>query len=110
MKAGTTRPSRKAHAGAVGVEDADDLGVDFVLAVVGHGHGFGEALGLVINAARADGVDVAPVGLRLGMDERVAVALGGGGEEEGGLFGLGRPRVLWVPWEPTLRVGMGCSR
>ena len=53
----------EAHARAVGVEDADDVGIDLVVAVVGHGHGFGESLGFVVHAARADGVDVAPVAL-----------------------------------------------
>ena len=36
------------HALAVGVEDADDVRVDAVDAVVGHGHRLGEALGLVV--------------------------------------------------------------
>jgi len=77
------------HAWAVSVEDADDLGIDFVIAVVSHGNGFGEALGLIVNAAGPDRVDVAPIALGLGMDQGVAVALGGGGEEEGGFFCLG---------------------
>jgi hypothetical protein len=48
-----------------------------------------KAFGFVVDAARADGVDVAPVGFGLGMDQRVAVAFGRGGEEESGVFGLG---------------------
>ena len=59
-------------------------------AVVGHRHGLGEALGLVVHAARADRVDVAPVVLALRMDERIAVDLGGGGEQEARLLGLGQ--------------------
>ena len=55
------------QARAVGVEDADDVGVDVVVAVVGHGGGFGEALGFVVDGAWADGVDVAPVGFDLRM-------------------------------------------
>ena len=38
------------HARAVGVEDADDVRVDAVVAVVGHGHRLGEALGLVVDS------------------------------------------------------------
>ena len=55
----------RAHPLAVGVEDPDDARVDAVGAVVGHRHRLGEALGLVVDAARADRVDVAPVGLGL---------------------------------------------
>jgi len=54
------------QARAVGVEDADDAGIDFVIAVVGHGDGFGEAFGFVVDGARADGIDVAPVGFLSG--------------------------------------------
>ena len=50
----------------------------------------GETLGLVVNAARPDGVDVAPIALRLRMDQRIAVALRGRGEEEGRLLRLGQ--------------------
>ncbi len=66
-----------AHPRAVGVEDADHAGADAVDAVIGHGQGLGEAFALVVGGTRADGVDVAPVGLRLGVDQRVAVALAG---------------------------------
>ncbi len=69
---------------AVGVEDADQVGIDAVVAVIGHDGGLGEALGLVVDGARADGIDVAPVGLDLGMDLGIAVALRGGGVEIAG--------------------------
>ncbi|MDE2237079.1 MAG: ATP-dependent DNA helicase RecQ, partial [Elusimicrobia bacterium] len=67
-----------AHARPVGVEDAHDAHRHPVGAMVGHGHGLREALGLVVDAARADGVDVSPIGLALGGDQRVSVDLGGG--------------------------------
>ena len=57
----------QAHPGAVGVEDADDTRLDLVFAVVGHRQRLGKALRLVVTAARADGVDIAPVFFRLGM-------------------------------------------
>ena len=78
------------HARAVGVEDADDLRVDLVIAMIGHGHRLGETLGFVVDAARPDGIDVAPVFLGLRMDERVAVAFGGGGEQEPRALCLGQ--------------------
>ena len=84
---------------------------DAVDAVVGHGHGFGEALGLVVHAARAHRVDVAPVVLPLRVDQRIAVDLGGGGEQEArAFFALARPSALCVPRLPTFRVWMGTRR
>ena len=56
--------------------------VDALLAVVGHRQRLGVALGLVVDAARADRVDVAPVGLGLRVHLRVAVDLAGRGEQE----------------------------
>ena len=64
-KVGIARPSFGAHPRAVGVEDADDRRVHALLAVVRHRQRLGVALRLVVDAARADRVDVAPVGLRL---------------------------------------------
>ena len=63
------------QARAVGVEDADDAGIHFVIAVIGHGDGFGEALGFVVDRARPDGIHVAPVSFFLRMFERIAIAL-----------------------------------
>ena len=77
------------HARAVGVEDADDARVDAVVAVVRHRDRLGEALRLVVDAARADGVHVAPVVLRLRMHERIAVHLGRRREEEARALRLG---------------------
>ena len=71
-----------AHARAVGVEDADDLGVELVIAAIRHRHRFGKPLGFVVDAARANRVDVAPVGFLLRMLERIAVDLGGRGDHE----------------------------
>ena len=81
----------RAHARAVGVEDADDRGVHALLAVVGHRQRLGVALGLVVDAARADRVDVAPVALGLRVDLRVAVDLGGRGGQEARAVLLGQP-------------------
>ena len=104
------RPSSTPHARAVGVEDPHDARLDAVDAVVGHGHGLREALGLVVDAARAHRVHVAPVVLALRVDEGIAVDLGGGGEQEARLLGLGQAQALWVPRLPTFRVWMGTRR
>ena len=71
-----------AHARAVGVEDPGDAGVHALLAVVGHHERLGVALRLVVDAAGADRVHVAPVGLRLRVHLRVAVDLARRGDEE----------------------------
>ena len=65
----------RAHPRPVGVEDPHDRGVHALLAVVGHRQRLRVALGLVVDAARPDRVHVAPVGLRLRMDLRIAVDL-----------------------------------
>src|ERR1700716_988064 len=44
----------------LGFEDPDDPGLDAVVTVIGHRDRLGEPLGLVVAAARADRVDVAP--------------------------------------------------
>ena len=62
---------------------------DPVDAVVGHRHRLGEPLGLVVHAADADRVDVAPVALRLRVFERVAVDLARAGEQVPRPVGLG---------------------
>ncbi len=67
------------HPRPVGVEDAGDPDLDPVLAVVVHHQGLGHPLSLVVTAPDADGIDVPPVGLRLGVDLGVAVDLGGRG-------------------------------
>ncbi len=60
---------------SVRVEDADDACVDTVQPVVGHRHGLSEALGLVVHAANADGIDVAPVFLGLRVHLWIAIGL-----------------------------------
>ncbi len=82
------------HPRPEGVEDPHDAHVEVVVAVVRRGHRLGVALGLVVDAARADRVDVAPVRLGLRVHERVAVHLGGRGEEEGRPLGLGQPEPV----------------
>ena len=81
-------PVVEGHPRPVGVEDAADADLEAVLAAVVKRQALGGALPLVVAGALADGVDVAPVGLGLRVLERVAVDLGGGGEEEAGAGAL----------------------
>src|SRR5262245_25397832 len=62
-------PVVRAHPRPVRVEDAHDRRVDALLAVIGHREGLGVALRFVVHTARPDGVDVAPVRLRLRVHE-----------------------------------------
>jgi len=85
-----TRP----HPRSIGVEDADDAGIDTVVPMVRHGDGLGEAFGLVIDTAWTNWIDVSPIVLRLWMDERIAVSLRSRCEEKTSTFGLGEANGL----------------
>ena len=58
-------PVIQAHARTVGIEDAHDVGIHAMVAVIGHHHRFGKSLGFVVNAARTDRVHVSPITFRL---------------------------------------------
>ncbi len=58
--------------------------------MVSHGQRLGEPLGLVVDAARPDRVDVTPVGLGLRVHLGIAVDLAGRGQEEPRPVGLGQ--------------------
>src|ERR1700751_4798526 len=77
------------HARTIGIEDAHDMRVDIVVAVIGHGDGLREPFRFVIDAARSDGIHMPPVGLALGRDVRIAVAFARRSEQKLGAFGLG---------------------
>ena len=57
----------RAHARAVGIEDAADLDLDAVVPVVVEEQRFGAALAFVVTGARAERIDIAPVGFVLRM-------------------------------------------
>ena len=70
------------HLRAIGVENPDDFHRDAMFAVVAHEERLGTAFALVVARADAQRVDVAPVILALGVDQRVAVDLRGRGLED----------------------------
>jgi hypothetical protein len=80
------------HVRAVGVEDAGDLDLQPVLAVIVEEQGFGAALALVVAAARADRIDVAPIAFGLRMDVGIAVDLAGRGLEDARAHPLGEAK------------------
>ncbi len=90
------------HAGAVGIEDAGDLDAQVVLTAVVEEQGLGAALAFVIAGAGADGVDVAPILLRLGMDLGVAINLAGGGLQDLGPHPLGQAEHVDGPMHAGL--------
>src|SRR5436309_2159570 len=77
------------HALAISVEDATDVCVHAVVAMIGHRHGLGESLGFIIDSADADGIDMTPVVLALGMLFRIAVNFTRAGQEIPCTFELG---------------------
>src|SRR5579862_6505860 len=72
---GNHTPVVELHARPVGIEDAHDTRVHVVIAMVGHGHGLAETLGLVVNRTRTDGIYMAPVSFFLRMLQGIAVTL-----------------------------------
>ena len=99
----------QAHPRAVGVEDAHDPRLDAVIAMIGHRDGLGEPLGLVVAAPGPDGIDVAPVVFALRVNLGVAVDLGGAGEQEPRILGLGQPQRIMSAERPDLERRNGVS-
>ena len=111
MKFGTTRPSRRRIRGPYVLKMRTMRVSTPVIAVIRHRHRFGEALRLVVHAARADRVHVAPVGLLLRVHQRIAVHLADvDARKKRAPFAFASPSALCVPSAPTLSVGIGSSR
>ncbi len=96
-------PVPQPHPRTVSVEDPHDPRIDPVMTVVRHRHRLGKPLGFVVHPARTDRVHVAPVALRLRMDQRIAVDLGGRGEQESRLLVLGQPERVVGPERADLQ-------
>src|SRR5262249_3659957 len=88
---------------AIGVEDANDADINPVLAVVGHRHRLGEALSLVVYAAGAYWVDVAPVLFVLRVHQRVAVNFRGRSQNELRALGLRQTQSVVCAQRPDLQ-------
>lgn len=71
-----------AHARPIGVEDAGNPDVDAVLSVKVTEKRFGGTLAFVVARAGAEGIDVAPIVLRLRMYLGISIDLRGGGLED----------------------------
>ena len=74
------------HARSVRIKDAHNPGIDSVGAMIGHGDRFGKTFGFIINSARTDGIDIAPVGLFLRMLQRIAVHFRSGSNHKARFF------------------------
>ena len=55
-----------------------------MIALVGRDRRLGEALGLVIDRSRSNGIDIAPIGLHLRMHQRISIAFRRGGMQVSG--------------------------
>jgi hypothetical protein len=71
--------------------------------MVGHRHRFLEAFRLIVHAARADGVDVAPVFLVLRVDKRITVDFAGGSNQHPRTFSLGQTKQIMRPKTTNLQ-------
>ena len=71
-----------------------------MVGVVGHGHGFLEALGFVIDSSRPYRVHITPIAFRLGVHSWVAVDLRGGGNQQACAFGLGQTQAIMYTQRP----------
>ncbi len=82
------------HARPIGIKDAHDAGLQTMITMISHRNGLGEPLGLVIDATRADGVDVTPIGFRLGIHLRVAIDFRRGRQQKPRPFLLGQTQRI----------------
>ena len=73
------------------------------MVAVRSGQRLGEPLGFVVDPARPDRIDVAPVVFRLRMDQRIAVDLGGRGEHEAWRLLLGQAQGMDGADRPNLQ-------
>ena len=74
-KGGNHSPVIERHARPIGIKDARDGCFQSVRPVVSYRQRFSEAFAFVVAGAQADRIHIAPVGFRLRMLERIAVAL-----------------------------------
>ena len=82
------------HAGAIGVKDADHADIDVVLTMVIEKERFGATLAFIVAGAYTDGIDAAFIGLRLGVDFRIAIDFRGGGLEDAGFDAPGEAKAV----------------
>jgi hypothetical protein len=74
---------------SVHIEDADDMGVESVVAAKGTHKCLGVALGLVVYRRRSNGADIAAGALYRGLDGRITIAVASGCVEVAGIVALG---------------------
>src|SRR6266498_4336647 len=91
------------HAWTVGIEDADDLDVGLVLAVIVEEQGLRATLTFVVAAANADRIDAPPIRLRLRVNVRIAVDLRRGCLQDASFDPLRQPQHV----DRTVNAGLG---
>ena len=74
-KVGDNTAILRMHSGPIGVEDPGNPDINPRPLVVGIGQGLCHPLALVIAGTGANGVNIAPVGLRLGMHFWISIHL-----------------------------------
>mmetsp|Transcript_11281 Transcript_11281/g.28536 ORF Transcript_11281/g.28536 Transcript_11281/m.28536 type:complete len:245 (+) Transcript_11281:447-1181(+) len=72
------------HSWSKGVEDSGNTDFNIALLFVRVHHGFCHTFALVVARTRANGVDITPVTLRLGVNLGISVNLAGGSKQDSG--------------------------
>ena len=82
------------HPRAIRVEDARDLDVELVLAVIIKKERFSASLAFIITRARANRINMAPIGVFLRMHACVAIDFRGWGLKDAGFGAFGEARHI----------------
>lgn len=95
-------PISRSHPGSEGVEDPSDSYVDSILPEVSEREGLCHTFAFVVARSGPDGIDVAPVGLRLRMYRWTSIDLRSRAEEEACLCSLSETQHVECPEEVGL--------
>src|SRR5262245_48010681 len=90
------------HAWTVSIEDACDLDLELMLAVIVEEQRLGATLSLIVAGTRTDRIDIAPVGFGLRMHRRVAVYLARRRLEDATFETLGESQHVYRPMHRRL--------
>src|SRR5881409_1418518 len=93
----------RSHAWSIRIKNTDDARIQPVIAMVGHRHRLAEAFGFIIDAARTDRVDIAPIRFRLRVDQRVAIHFRRAGQQKAGILGFRQAQRFVRPQRTDLQ-------
>jgi hypothetical protein len=80
------------HTRSIGIENARDLDLETMLAVIIKEQCFGTAFPLIVTRTRPDRIDIAPVAFCLGVDRRISIYFARRGLKDATFEALGEPQ------------------